>query len=102
MGLTKSSIHNDELNYLAGLFATVGAPARLAIIFYLKENGSATVGELTNVIDLSQATLSEHIRLLKRRFFIKGTQTGTTIRYTLHEEVWPMFKDILRDCAEDF
>lgn len=102
MGLTKTFLHPEEVNYLAVLFATLGNSTRLAILFYLKEHGPTTVSELTIAIPLAQATLSQHIKKLKKRHLIKGMQAGTRMYYSLHEDVWPILKDVLRGCGEDF
>lgn len=101
MGLTKTEFYQEELNYLASILQVLGHPARLSIIYYLKQHVSATVGELAYAIPLAQSTISEHIKVLKKRVLIRGVQSGTSIRYSLHEQVWPVLKEVLRDCAED-
>ncbi|KIC92602.1 helix-turn-helix transcriptional regulator, partial [Flavihumibacter sp. ZG627] len=63
MGITKTEFYEDNVNYLASVFDILGHPARLTILFYLKEHGSATIGELTNAIPLAQSTISEHIKV---------------------------------------
>jgi ArsR family transcriptional regulator, arsenate/arsenite/antimonite-responsive transcriptional repressor len=102
MGLTKTELYDDTTNYLGLLFACIGHPARLSILFLLRDHDAMTVGEITNALMLSQSTVSEHLSILKQRALIKSVRIGTSMSYHLNQQVYPAFKDVLRNCSEEF
>lgn len=102
MGITKKELYDDNTNLLATLFKVLGHPARITIMVMLKERGSATVGELTTEINLSQSTVSEHLIELKRIPLIRGTQIGTSVRYEIHETMWGAVRDVLISFSDEF
>lgn len=102
MGLTRKELYTTDINFLANVFAILGHPARISIIYMLRNRGSATVGEIAESIQLAQSTISEHIKILRDINLITGQQAGTAMHYRLHEEMWPALKDMLASCAEEF
>lgn len=67
MGATKSEIYSEDIIQLAELFKAVGHPARLkALLLTANETDhdiSAT--EIQNKIELSQSTVSKHLKQLR-------------------------------------
>ena len=102
MGLTRNELFDETTNYLGRLFCALGHPARLSILFLLRDHDAMTVGEITNALMLSQSTVSEHLSILKQRALIKSERIGTAMSYHLNQEIYPAFKDVLRNCAEEF
>ncbi len=58
-------------------------PARMAILKALSE-GVRTNGELTKMLPQAQATVSQHIKVLREAGLIQAEAYGTCMRYTLH------------------
>ena len=103
MGITKTDVHSENINVLATLFNVLGHPARISILFLLKERGYATVGEMTETIGgLAQATISDHLKELKKIPLIIGTPVGTSIQYRLHDAIWVEVKSIISLFANEF
>lgn len=88
MGLTKTTLFTDEQNALAALAKVLGHPARVAIIQKLVELNSCVCGDLVTDIGLAQATISQHLKELKKMGLIKGTIEGTSVCYCLDMDQW--------------
>jgi DNA-binding MarR family transcriptional regulator len=96
MGLTKSYLYSDDNNYLAWLFRTVAHPARLTILQYLLDHGSSTNKVLIEHLQLSQSTVSEHIKCLLKFKLIVAQQHETSMVYTIYEPMWNQVKALAR------
>ncbi len=60
----------------------VGDPKRLMIIYLVAER-PYNVTELTDLLNVSQPTVSHHLRILRDRGIVEARREGTTIYYTL-------------------
>jgi len=74
---TKEEIRNAELG------RAIGAPARIVILRYLKENGIANGPILNDIIDLSSTTIHQHLSVLKQTKLIIG-------EYHEHDYYWKL------------
>ena len=88
MGLTKTDAFTESQNEVAAICKALGHPARIAIIEHLIETNSCITGDLVDVLPLSQATVSQHLRELKNAGIIQGTITGTSVNYCINAENW--------------
>ena len=93
MGITKSDKFTDEQNHLAKLAKAFGHPARIAILEYLFKQEQCICGDLVNEIGLAQATISQHLKELKKLGVIKGSISGTSVCYCIDMENWKSFKE---------
>ncbi len=60
----------------------VGDPKRLMIIYLVAER-PYNVTELTELLNVSQPTVSHHLRILRDRGIVEPRREGNTIYYTL-------------------
>ena len=88
MGLTKTDAFTDNQNEIASICKALGHPARIAIIEHLIATNSCITGDLVDVLPLSQATVSQHLRELKNAGIIRGTISGTSVNYCINSENW--------------
>ncbi len=88
MGLTKTEIFTDRQNRIASLAKAFAHPARVAIMEYLFQKNQCICGDLVDEIGLAQATISQHLRELKKLGLIKGNIEGTSVCYCINAEVW--------------
>ena len=95
MGITKSFHFSDEQNQLAGYAKAFAHPARIAIVQQIIKNKSCIVGSLTDVLPLSQSTISQHLKELRNIGIIKGEIEGPSICYCIHEENWNNARNML-------
>jgi DNA-binding transcriptional ArsR family regulator len=72
---------------LADIAKALSHPARIRILDILNRLNQCVVGEIVNLLPLSQSTVSQHLKELKRVGLIKGEIEGPSICYCLDEEV---------------
>jgi len=65
-----------------GLLKAMSNPVRLMVLCQLAE-GEKSVGELEQVVDVSQSALSQHLALLRSRGLVASRRAGQTIYYSL-------------------
>lgn len=83
-------------------------PARLAILQVLARRGSCICGEIVEVMPLSQATVSQHLKVLKEAGLIEGRVDGPKSCYCLsHARMRELNADLgqlfgsLQTCCEE-
>lgn len=65
MGASKTDQYSLEQKKFAKTAKALGHPARIAIVQYLSVNGPSTNKDLTEITELSDATVSQHVRELR-------------------------------------
>lgn len=65
-----------EFEPLAAACKALSHPARLAILKTLAARGSCICGEIVDVMPLSQATVSQHLKVLKEAGLVRGAIDG--------------------------
>jgi len=81
MGLSKTEEFTKSQNELAALAKALGHPARIAILQFLAEQKSCVCGDIVNELPLSQSTVSQHLKELKKVGLIKGDIEGPSVCY---------------------
>ena len=100
MGASKSAAFTEKQNELSILFKALGHPARIAIIQYILSSKSCICGDLVDILPLSQATVSQHLKELKSANIIQGSIEGNSICYCLNPTTLEKFKAIIGDFIE--
>ena len=77
---------------LALKFKALAHPARLEILCLLKEK-DYLCGELVSELPLAQATVSQHLKVLKEAGFVLSRDTGTCVAYTLNPIAFDELKE---------
>ena len=95
MGITKTDLYTIEQNTLASFAKVLGHPARIAILQHLLKIKACICGDLVDEIGLAQATISQHLKELKKIEIIKGDIEGNSICYCINQEKWNEIRDIL-------
>jgi ArsR family transcriptional regulator len=83
-GLSTAPLAEDLAADLAKAFKALGDPVRLrlmAMIASRGEGGEVCVCELTPAFDLSQPTISHHLKLLRQAGLIDCERRGTWVYY---------------------
>ena len=73
-------------------FKALSDPVRLEILNMLKKNGRMNAGEIADNFDLSKATISHHLKILREQDLIYETKEKNFIYYELNTSV---FEEIL-------
>jgi predicted transcriptional regulator len=88
MGVTRSEIFTDEQNRIADLAKAFAHPARVAILQLLIARKTCVCGDLVDELDLAQATVSQHLKELKRIGIIQGEINPPRVCYCINPLVW--------------
>jgi ArsR family transcriptional regulator len=97
MGLSKTEEFTKTQNELAALAKALGHPARIAILQFLASQKSCVCGDIVDKLPLSQSTVSQHLKELKKVGLIKGAIDGPTVCYCLDEKTVMKASKILGD-----
>lgn len=83
MGLSKTEEFTKEQNEIAAIAKVLGHPARIAILQYLSEKKACVCGDIVDELPLSQSTVSQHLKELRKVGLIKGEIEGPTVCYCI-------------------
>ncbi len=87
MAVAPSDKFNEPYESLAVFSRALSHPARVKIVELLSNNGEMTCGQITEELPLSQATVSQHLKLLRECSMIKYRKDGLRSIYTLNAEL---------------
>ncbi len=71
---------------LTKMMKALGHPARMQIMRYLSNNPQCFTGDIVQVLPLAQATVSQHLKVLRDAGLICGTIEGPATSYCLDDE----------------
>lgn len=75
-----------DFESLAAACKALAHPARLTILQTLAVRGACICGEIVEVMPLSQATVSQHLKILKKSGLISGEIDGPRSCYCINTE----------------
>ncbi len=76
----------DDETEVAALAKALGHPARVRILRILLEQEACFCGELVELLPLAQATVSQHLKVLKDAGLIRGEIEGPRVCYCANRE----------------
>ena len=80
---------------LAALAKALGHPARVAILRRLLVQGECVCGEIVSGLPLAQATVSQHLKVLKSAGLISGEVDGPRVCYCVNPNAVRRIKDLI-------
>ncbi len=90
-----------EINQLhAEVCAALADPKRIAVLYALADKPESVM-ELANMLDMPQATLSRHLKILRDRGMVTAKRQGSNIYYSLRDKRVIQALDILRQVLAD-
>ena len=75
-------------------------PTRILLLYRLSE-GPQNVGELAAALNVSQPTVSRHLKVLRERGMVTTTRYGATMEYRLIDDRPIQALDLLRSVLRD-
>ncbi len=85
-GPEASALREEERTELATRFKALADPTRVAIVNSLSAADEVCVCNLTATFDLSQLTISHHLKILREAGLVESTRRGTWVYYRLVPE----------------
>jgi ArsR family transcriptional regulator, arsenate/arsenite/antimonite-responsive transcriptional repressor len=97
-GLTSAPLDEDQAVDLARVFKALGDPVRLRLVSMIasRQGGEVCVCELTPAFELSQPTISHHLKLLRQAGLIDCERRGTWVYYWVLPAALRRLADVLR------
>ena len=83
MAYPRSEQFDERQVSLAEAARALGHPGRLALLEELAGRPTCTCGELVDKLPLAQATVSQHLKVLKEAGFISGSIEGPRTCYCI-------------------
>ncbi|MBI2092608.1 MAG: winged helix-turn-helix transcriptional regulator [Deltaproteobacteria bacterium] len=75
----------------------LGNPIRMKIFEHLKEADKCICGEIVNILPIAQATVSQHLKVLKTAGLIKGAICGPSTCYCINKDALDEFKKMVKE-----
>jgi len=86
MALAKTEEFTKTDTWLADIAKALSHPARIRILKILTEMNVCMCGDIVELLPLSQSTVSQHLKELKRVGLIKGEIEGPKVCYCVNNE----------------
>ncbi|MCF3961430.1 ArsR/SmtB family transcription factor [Streptomyces fuscigenes] len=95
--LLTAPLDEDQAGELAKVFKALGDPVRLRLLSMIasRAGGEICVCDLTPAFDLSQPTISHHLKLLRQAGLIQSERRGTWVYYRLVPEMTDRLAGVL-------
>lgn len=98
---TKENQFTPEQNTLAKLAKALAHPARIAILQTLMKQKECICNDFVMQLPLKQATISQHLKVLKQVGLIKGDIAPNKSCYCIDTENWQAVKSMLGGFLEE-
>jgi len=85
-------ISGAEQERLVAMFKALGNPIRFEIMKYLVTHPGCITGDIVEFLPIAQATVSQHLKVLREAGWISGVVEGPATCYWLNEENITWFK----------
>ena len=89
------NISGNQQKRLVAMFKAVGNPIRFEIIKFLVTHPGCITGDIVDHLPVAQATVSQHLKVLKDAGWISGIIEGTSTCYQLDEKSIEWFRSIV-------
>jgi ArsR family transcriptional regulator len=79
-------ISGAEQERLVAMYKAIGNPIRFEIMKYLVTHPGCITGDIVEYLPIAQATVSQHLKVLRQAGWIEGTVEGAATSYCLSED----------------
>jgi predicted transcriptional regulator len=86
-------ITGQEQQQLVTMFKALGNPSRFEIMKYLVTHPACITDDLVQFLPQAQATVSQHLKVLRDAGWIIGTTKGPATSYCLHDNNIAWFRE---------
>lgn len=86
-------IAGEEQERLVRMFKALGNPTRFEILKFLVTHPGCITGDIVDYLPIAQATVSQHLKVLRQAGWIAGTTEGPATSYCLNEPAIAWFRE---------
>lgn len=90
-------ISGSEQEQLVAMFKALGNPVRFEIIKFLVTHPGCITGDIVTFLPIAQATVSQHLKVLREAGWIEGVVEGTAVHYCLDNAKITWFRNCIGD-----
>lgn len=90
-------VSGAEQTQLIEMFKAIGNPTRFEIMKFLLTHPGCITGDIVEYLPIAQATVSQHLKVLRKAGWIQGTVEGTATSYCLDDEHIAWFRQKVGD-----
>jgi ArsR family transcriptional regulator len=90
-------IAGSEQERLVKMFKALGNPIRFEILKYLVTHPGCITGDIVEHLPIAQATVSQHLKVLREAGWIAGVIEGPATSYCLDEKNIRWFRSKIED-----
>jgi ArsR family transcriptional regulator, arsenate/arsenite/antimonite-responsive transcriptional repressor len=94
---TRTDAHRTKDLELAALCNALGHPTRVAILRFLCQRGACICGDIVDQLPFAQATISQHLKVLKEAGLLQGTIDGPRVCYCADATAIHRLKTLLEE-----
>jgi ArsR family transcriptional regulator, arsenate/arsenite/antimonite-responsive transcriptional repressor len=76
-------ISGAEQEHLVKMFKALGNPTRFEIVKFLVTHPGCITGDIVEFLPIAQATVSQHLKVLREAGWISGVVEGPAVSYCL-------------------
>jgi ArsR family transcriptional regulator len=97
-----AALNEERAGEVAAVFKALGDPVRLRLLSLIAaRRGEVCVCELTPAFDLSQPTISHHLKLLRQAGLVACERRGTWVYYWALPEAMAELTQVIADWQRD-
>jgi ArsR family transcriptional regulator len=97
MATSKLEGMNKDTIRLAEFARALSHPARIRILEILAERNTCICGEIVNLLPLSQSTVSQHLKELKKAGLIRGEIEGPKTCYCIDPKTFTRAREMFQN-----
>ncbi len=86
-------VSGAEQERLVRMFKALGNPTRFEVMKYLVTHPGCITGDIVDFVPQAQATVSQHLKVLREAGWITGEIEGPATCYYLNEETIAWFRE---------
>jgi len=90
-------ISGSEQRQLVTMFKALGNTHRFEILKFLVTHPGCITGDIVDYLPIAQATVSQHMKVLRQSGWISGVTEGPATSYCLNEEAIVWFRTKVGD-----
>ena len=79
-------ISGAEQERLVAMFKALGNPIRFEILKFLVTHPGCITGDIVEFLPVAQATVSQHLKVLRQAGWVEGSVEGTAVSYCLDND----------------
>ena len=102
MIVNKNSHFSKKTNSVSAYAKALSHPARIAILRLLINKNACICGDIVDELPLSQSTVSQHLKELKKVGLIKGDISGVKVCYCIDELEWKKAQKMILELFESY